>query len=193
MRLTTRSLAAFVITAGFLGLAPAQAADTYTLDAVHSTFMFKVKHLGASYSYGRFNESSGTFTLDTDNPANNSIEVEVKTESVDTANDARDKHLRSPDFFNAVEFPTLTFKSTSFKKVDDTHFEVTGDLTLHGVTKSITTTAELVGIGEGMKGEVRAGLEAIFTIDRTEFGMDYMPGPVGTDVEITVSVEGVRE
>ena len=193
MRLATRFPAVLVMAVGFFAVPSAHAADTYKLDSVHSTFMFKVKHLGASYSYGRFNESSGTFTLDAENPANNRIEVEVKTDSIDTANDARDKHLRSPDFFNTAEFPTMTFTSTSFKKVDDTHFEVTGDFTLHGITKSVTTSAELVGIGKGRNGEVRAGLEAIFTIDRTEFGMDSMPGPVGTDVELTVSVEGVRE
>jgi len=174
-------------------IVPAAVADTYQLDPVHSTFMFKVKHLGASYVYGRFNESSGTFTLDAESPEKNRIEVEVKTKSIDTANEARDKHLRSPDFFNTTEFPTMSFKSTSFKKVDDSHFEVTGDFTMLGVTKAITTTAEFVGTGEGGDGEIRAGLEAIFTIDRTDFGMNFMPGPVGTEVKLTVSVEGVRE
>ncbi len=193
MRSATRYLTALAATAALLAAVPAFAADTYDLDPVHCTFLFKIKHMGVSYTYGRFNESSGTFTLDAENPANNQIAVEVKTASIDTAVEARDKHLRSPEFFNVEAFPTMSFESTSFKKIDDTHFEVTGDLTIHGVTKSITTTAEFVGIAKGMKGETRAGLETTFTIDRTDFGMDTMVGPVGAEVELTVSVEGIRQ
>lgn len=183
-----------VLALAAMGVAvPARAADTYSIDPVHASFLFKVSHLGVSYSYGRFNESSGTFTLDKENPENNSIEIEVKTDSIDTDNEARDKHLKSEDFFNTAAFPTMTFKSTSFKKVDEKRFEVTGDLTIHGVTNTVTVPAELVGIGEGKDNEVRAGLEAVFTIDRTEYGMDKMVGPVGAEVELTVSVEGVRQ
>jgi len=173
--------------------APAFAADTYEIDPVHSAFLFKVSHLGVSYSYGRFNESSGTFTLDADDPANNRIEIEVNTDSIDTNNEKRDNHLRSPDFFNTAEYPTMTFTSTSFKKVDDNHFEVAGDLTIHGVTNSVTVTAELVGIAADPKGDTRAGLETIFTIDRTDYGMDQMVGPVGAEVELTISLEGIRQ
>lgn len=172
---------------------PAFAADRYDIDPVHSAFLFKVSHLGVSYSYGRFNESSGTFTLDGDDPANNRIEIEVKTGSIDTNNEKRDNHLRSPDFFNTAEYPTMTFKSTSFKTVDDNHFEVTGDLTIHGVTNSVTVTAELVGIATDPKGVTRAGLETVFPIDRTDYGMDQMVGPVGAEVELTISIEGVRQ
>jgi polyisoprenoid-binding protein YceI len=175
------------------GSLPAIAADTYDIDPVHSAFLFKVSHLGVSYSYGRFNESSGAFTLDADDPANNRIEIEVKTGSIDTNNEKRDNHLRSPDFFNTAEYPTMTFKSTSFKKVDDSRFEVTGDLTIHGVTKSVSVTAELVGIAADPKGDTRAGLQTVFTIDRTDYGMDQMVGPVGAEVELTISLEGVRQ
>jgi polyisoprenoid-binding protein YceI len=175
------------------GSLPAFAADTYDIDPVHSAYLFKVKHLGVSYSYGRFNESSGTFALDAENPANNRIEIEVKTDSIDTDNKDRDKHLRSADFFNTAEYPTMTFTSTSFKKVDDNHFEVTGDLTIHGVTKSVSVTAELVGIAADPKGDTRAGLQTVITINRTEFGMDKMVGPVGAEVELTISVEGIRQ
>lgn len=176
-----------------LGVSIAQAADTYELDAVHSNYLFRVKHLGVSYTYGRFNESSGKFTIDPADPSKNSIEIEVKTNSIDTANDARDKHLKGPDFFNTVEFPTMTFKSTLFKKKDDGKYEVTGDLTIHGVTKSVTATAVLVGEGKGMRGETRAGWDATLVIDRTDFGMNYMPDNIGTEVTLTIAVEGVKQ
>ncbi|GMV92215.1 MAG: hypothetical protein AMXMBFR82_19930 [Candidatus Hydrogenedentota bacterium] len=192
MRLVKCSLA--MLSAMAFGFsAPSFAADTYEIDPVHAAYIFKVSHLGVSYSYGRFNESSGTFTLDAETPENNSIEIEVKTDSIDTDNEARDTHLKSEDFFDTAKYPTMTFQSASFKKIDDNHFEVTGDLTIHGVTNTVTVPAELVGIGEGRNDEVRAGLEAVFTIDRTDYGMDKMVGPVGAEVELTISVEGVRQ
>ena len=169
----------------------AEAQTTFEIDPVHSSFIFRIQHLGVSFAYGRFNVSSGSFVLDAADPAKNRVEIEVKTESIDTANDARDKHLKSPEFFDTAKYPVMTFKSASFKKVDDTHFEVAGDLTIHGVTRPVTTTAELAGQGKGMKGETRAGLEAVFTIDRQDFGMDAMVGPIGAEVRITVSLEGV--
>lgn len=176
-----------------LGANLAQAADTYEIDAAHSNYLFRVKHLGVSYTYGRFNESSGKFTIEPADPSKNSIEIEVKTNSIDTANEARDKHLKGPDFFNTVEFPAMTFKSTSFKKKDDGNYEVTGDLTIHGVTKPVTATAELVGAGKGMRGEMRAGWDATLVIDRTDFGMNYMPDNIGTEVTLTIAVEGVKQ
>jgi len=171
----------------------AMASDTYEIDAVHSSYLFRIKHMGVSYTYGRFNESAGKFTIDAADPAKNSIEIEVKTESVDTANAARDKHLKGPDFFNTAEFPTMTFKSTAFKKKDGNKYEVTGDLTIHGVKKSVTTEAELVGTGKGMKGELRAGWEATIDIKRSDFGMNYMPDAIGDDVTIRIAVEGAKK
>lgn len=172
---------------------PATAADTYEVDPVHSSFLFRVKHLNVSYTYGRFNESSGAFVLDTNDPANNSVSIEIKTDSVDTGNAARDKHLRGPDFFNAAEFPTMTFRSTSFKKKGDTRYDVTGDLTIHGVTREVTFEAELTGVGKGMKGEQRAGWEATIVIKRSDFGMTFMPDAIGDDVTLRISVEGVKK
>ncbi|HRK33166.1 MAG TPA: YceI family protein, partial [Candidatus Hydrogenedentes bacterium] len=172
---------------------PAWAADTYALDLSHSSFIFRVKHLGVSYSYGRFNDASGSFTIDEADPSKNAIEIEIKTASVDTYNEGRDKHLRNPDFFNSTEFPTMTFKSTAFKKKEGNLYEVTGDFTLLGVTKSITAEAELVGVGKGMKGEQRAGWDAVFTIDRTDFGMNYGQEGIGKEVRIIVGIEGIKK
>ncbi|MCC6490749.1 MAG: YceI family protein [Candidatus Hydrogenedentes bacterium] len=185
----TGSLA--MVLSAIVCVADAQAA--FEIDPVHSSFIFRIQHLGVSYAYGRFNESSGSFFLDAADPSKNRVEIEVKTDSIDTANEARDKHLKSPEFFDTAQFPVMTFKSTSFKKKDDSHFEVAGDLTIRGITRPVTTTAELAGLGKGMKGETRAGLEAVFTIDRRDFGMDAMVGPIGAEVRITVSLEGIAK
>ena len=191
--LAALSATAFIVAAIQLGGLSAYAADTYEIDVAHSSYIFRVKHLGVSYTYGRFNESAGKFTIDSTDPSKNAIELEVKTGSIDTANAARDKHLKGPDFFNSVEFPTMTFKSTSFKKKDDAKYEVSGDLTIHGVTKQVTAVAELVGIGKGMKGEQRAGWETTLVINRADFGIDYMPDGIGSEVTLRIAVEGIKK
>lgn len=177
--------------AGILQLA--DAADTYEVDAEHSMIIFRAKHMGVSNNYGRFNEFSGTLTVDEADAANSAIELEVKAESVDTGNEKRDQHLRSPDFFNAKQFPVITFKSTKVEKVDEELLQVTGDLELHGVKKSVTIAVEMTGKGKNRQGTALIGFEAIFTIKRSEFGMNYGIGAVSDDVRITVSVEGVKK
>lgn len=171
----------------------ATAAETYAIDPVHSAFLYRVKHLGASYSYGRFNESAGSFTIDPDDPAKSSVSITIKAASIDTANEARDKHLRSPDFFNVVEFPEITFKSTSIKKLEGNTYEVTGELTILGVTKTVASRAEFVGKGKGMRGEERAGFDGSFTIKRSDFGMTYMPEAIGDEVTILWGIEGIKK
>ena len=171
---------------------PTLAAETYKVDPVHSSALFRVKHLGVSNYYGHFTDISGTFVLDEKNASACSVEVEVKTESVATHNEKRDQHLKSPDFFNAKEFPVLSFKSKQVKAAGKGIYEVTGDLTIRGVTKPLTTKVTLVGSGKGMQEEYRAGFETIFTIKRSEFGINYMPQGLGEEVQITVSLEGFR-
>lgn len=177
--------------AGILQLA--DAADTYEVDAAHSMIIFRAKHMGVSNNYGRFNEFSGTLTVDEADAANSAIELEVKAESVDTANEKRDQHLRSPDFFNAKQFPVITFKSTKVEKVDEDTLKVTGDFELHGVKKSVTVEVEMTGKGKNPQGTAIIGFETIFTIKRSEFGMNYGIGAVSDDVRITVSVEGMKK
>lgn len=171
--------------------APAARADVYVVDPVHSSAEFRVRHLGVSNTSGRFDDVSGTVVFDESDPSKCSVEMVVKTESVDTDNEARDKHLRGEDFFNVEKYPTMTFKSTSVKKKSDDTYEVTGDFTLLGVTKPITVTAELIGRGEDREGKALVGFESSFTIKRSEFGMDKMLGEslIGDDVKITVAVE----
>ncbi len=193
---STTSVRFFCVTALLfvvLGAPPAFAADTYELDPVHSTFQFRVKHLGVSYTYGRFNEQKGAFVIDAEDPSKNSIEVEIKTASIDTANKMRDEHLSGPDFFDVAKFPTMTFKSTSFKKKEGDTYAVEGDLTIHGVTKKVTFDATFVGAAPGMKGEHRAGWEATLVINRADYGMNYMPDAIGTEVTLQIGVEGVKK
>ncbi|MCA9250732.1 MAG: YceI family protein, partial [Phycisphaerales bacterium] len=124
-----------------------------------------------------------------DNPADSSFDVVIKTESVDTNNKKRDGHLKSPDFFNAREFPTISFKSTKVEKGEKDTLKVTGDLTCHGVTKSITIDVVQTGAASGPQGESK-GIEAIFTIKRSEFGMEYGLEALGDDVRVIVALEG---
>lgn len=179
---------------GFTGVTQlADAADLYQIDAAHSMIIFRAKHMGVSYNYGRFNEFTGKLMLDESDTSKSMVEFEVKTESVDTANEKRDQHLRSPDFFNAKQFPVITFKSTKVKRVDDDKLEVTGDLELHGMKKSITVEVEITGKGKGRQGESLIGFESTFTIKRSEFGMNYGMGAVSDDIRLTVSVEAVQK
>jgi polyisoprenoid-binding protein YceI len=168
------------------------AADSYTADPVHSTIVYRVKHMNATYFWGRFNTITGSFTLDEANPAQSRFEFQVKADSIDTGNAKRDQHLKSPDFFNVVQFPTIAFKSQSVTKSGQA-YEVVGDLTLHGVTKPITVKVVPTGTGKGPMGGPIAGIEATLLLKRTDFGMSNMLGGLGDDVWVTVSVEGRRK
>lgn len=173
-------------------LAAPHAEGEYKLDPVHSHVIFKIKHLGTSHAYGMIHEPTGSFTIDAADPTKSTIEVSAKVENIDTGSPKRDEHLRSGDFFSAKEFPTLTFKSTAFKSAGENKHEVTGDLTMHGVTKPITAQLHVLGSGKGMRGGTVMGLEATFTIKRSDFGMNtyIKEGALGDEVSITVAIEG---
>ena len=184
MKLAASVFAAVVVLASSLVFA-----DTYAVDPVHSFAMFRIRHMNTSWVYGRINGPEGTINYDAAAPEKSSFEITLKAENIDTAVAARDNHLKSPTFFNAKEYPTLTFKSTSVKKADDTHLDVTGDLTIHGVTKSVTISLEVAGTGKDMKGKPIIGFESTFTIKRSDFGMKEFAGVVGDEVRITVAME----
>ena len=171
--------------------ARALAQSNFKVDPVHSFILFKVNHLGVSNAWGRFNDPQGTVVWDESDPSKGRVEVTVQTAKIDTANQKRDQHLKSPDFFNAAQFPTLSFKSNSVAKKGDNEFEVSGDLTVHGVTKPITVTVKKVGEADTQMGH-RAGWETTFTVKRSDFGMNFMPGGIGDDVEIHVGIEAVK-
>jgi polyisoprenoid-binding protein YceI len=193
MHMRRTVLAGFVFALGLLLAPAALAADPFKVDPVHSTVIFRVKHFGVGYIYGRFDQVSGTFAFDDNNPADSSLAMEVKTDSVDTNNPGRDKHLKGPDFFNVKEFPTISFKSKEVKKIDDQNYEVTGDLTLLSTTNPVTIKVERVGTAKGQRGGLRSGIEATFTIKRSDFGMKFMVGPVSDEVRVTVATEGVQQ
>jgi polyisoprenoid-binding protein YceI len=172
----------------------APAAESFAVDGSHSFVVFGVSHLGVSYAYGRFNEISGSFDFDESAPAKSQIKIAIKAASIDTNNEGRDKHLKSPDFFNAEQFPEITFESKKVAHADGPIYKVDGELTLHGVTKPLTVQAELVGKGDrGQRFGYRAGFRTGFKIKRSDFGINYMPDGIGDEVEVTVSVEGVRK
>jgi polyisoprenoid-binding protein YceI len=165
----------------------------YTIDGVHSKALFRVQHLGAGRFWGRFNDVSGKVMFD--RGVEIRMDVAIRTESVDSGNKDLDKHLMSPDFFNAKEpsCAAMTFASTGCSMGDKGIYMVTGDLTIHGVTKQVTVPVEFTGAADMGRG-ARAGFETTFTIKRSEFGMNWgvEKGMLGDEVRITVALEGVE-
>ena len=172
---------------------PVRAAETWEIDPVHTEVLFAVSHLGVSTQYGRFNDLSGKIVLDEENPENSSIELEIKTASVDTGDEKRDQHLRSPDFFNAKQFPVIRFVSTGIEKTGESAYEISGELTMHGTTKPLTVTFERLGTTTTPKKETVTGGTTSFTVERSDFGVDYLVGPVGDEVELMISVEAIKQ
>jgi polyisoprenoid-binding protein YceI len=175
-------------------LALPAAAATYTIDGNHSSAVFRVKHFNVSNFYGTFNAISGTIQFDAEKPAASSIEVTIKADSVNTRNERRDGHAKSPDFLNAAEFATIKFKSTNVKPTGDDTFEVTGKLTLHGVTHDITVTAEKTGQGPSPQGGGELiGFEVRFSVDRTEYDMGFMVGPLSKEITFILALEAGKK
>jgi polyisoprenoid-binding protein YceI len=172
--------------------AQALAADKYAVDPAHTTAQFVVGHLGFSHLVGRFNELSGEFTLDADNPANNSASFVVQTGSIDSNHGKRDEHLRSPDFFNAVEFPELSFVSTGYAGSAEKGV-LSGNLTMLGQTRPVSFELTKVGEGDDPWGGFRAGYDATATIKRSEWGMQYGLPNIPDDVTLNLFVEGIRQ
>jgi len=167
-------------------------AGTYTIDATHSTLLFRARHLGVAYFYGRFNGFKGEIVVDPAKAENSRVSVEIEMDSVDTASKGRDDHLKSPDFFDAVQFPTATFTSTSVKKKGDKHHVVAGKLSLHGVERNVTLEMETVGHGETPRG-LRAGFHGVLDLKRSDFDMKFMlPDGVGDEVQVILAIEAVQ-
>ena len=169
------------------------------IDKAHSAATFKIKHMMANVT-GRFAEFSGTVNADRETPANSSVEFTIQAASITTNTPDRDKHLRSSDFFDVEKYPTITFKSVKVvpTKTKDT-FHVTGDLTMHGVTKRITLPVVFNGIAKDPKGNERAGFELNTTLDRKEYGITWNkvldPGGylLSDDVTIDINLETVKK
>jgi len=190
-----RALSALAMLALLGSSLPLQAQGvTYRIDPVHSTVLFRVKHMNTAFVYGRFNSFMGTIVVNERNPAQSSVVLEIDLNSVDTGNSQRDDHLRGPDFFNTRQFPKATFRSTRVRKLNDTTIEVQGNLTLRGVTKPLTLRVTFTGKGRNPRGQEIIGFETTFTLKRSEFGVNYgLNGGLSDEVRLTVSVEAIRQ
>jgi polyisoprenoid-binding protein YceI len=175
-----------------ISAAQLRAADVYDYDAVHSSVSFKARHLDISWIHGRFNEVSGKFSLDRENPAKSTFALTINADSVDTGNKQRDEHLRQPDYFDTKQFPTIDFKSTKVTATDG-GYEVTGDLTMHGVTKKVTFLMR-GGQEKEFKGTKRVGFSTELSLKRSDFGFDKNAiGPIGDEALILIDCEGMRK
>jgi polyisoprenoid-binding protein YceI len=193
--MTLRSFRAFLPAfALVLALVPASAADvdTYQIDAVHSNIGFKVRHLVSKVT-GRFGGVQGKVLFDTKDVTKSSVDVTIDVNTIATGNDGRDAHLKNPDFFEVAKYPTITFKSSAVKEVAKGQLEVTGTFTMHGVSKVITIPVTNLGTAPGMKpGSLVAGFEGSLTINRSDYGMKTMIGPLGDEVAISLNIEAGR-
>jgi polyisoprenoid-binding protein YceI len=180
-----------------LGLGTATAQETYEIDTVHSSVDFKIRHLISKVS-GEFTEFGGTFVIAPDNLDQSSVDFRIKAASIDTANEKRDEHLRSSDFFDVETYPEITFKSTKITREDDDTFAVAGTLTIRGESKGIILMVDFLGEMEAMGG-VRAGYELTTTIDRTDFGVSWNRAVEGggavlaDDVEVNIALALVKQ
>jgi polyisoprenoid-binding protein YceI len=173
-------------------LSVTSAQTTYDFDPAHTSANFRAFHAGTGYTYGRFDEYEGTLVYAPEALDESSFEFFINAESVNTNNGQRDDHLRSPDFFNVAQFPTLEFVSTAVAATDDANvYEVTGDLTIHGVTNEVTVMVEKTGENTNAQGNAIIGFLTEFTVDRTDYGMTNLLGAAGPMIDVIFSFEGV--
>lgn len=172
------------------------AAGTYQLDLAHSSVSFSVRHLMVSKTKGRFADFSGTVTIGED-PLDSSVQVEIQSASVDTRDETRDGHLRSPDFFDAESFPTITYRSTKVTPAAKGTWTVDGELTVRGVTHAVPLTVTFEGGAVDPWGNPRVGFEAHTELDREAFGLTWNQALetggvlVGKSVKIDIEAEAV--
>lgn len=173
--------------AGALLASPAFAADTYVIDPGHTHVMFKFERFGLSYVIGGFTDAEGTVALDQDSPEKSSVNATVQIASVDSGNPERDKHAVGEHWLNAGDFPVMTFTSNKVERTGDMTAKVTGDLTLHGVTKPLTLDVTLHKIGpDPATKRQAAGFSATGAVKRSDFGMTTALGLISDEVAITI-------
>lgn len=184
----------FFLSVAFIAVAGFAAAGTYTIDSVHSDVSFKVRHL-ISKTSGQFTDFDGTIVADFENLDSSSVIFTIKTASIDTKNEDRDNHLRSGDFFDAETYPEITFTSSKITKSGASSFAVTGTLTMHGVSKTVTLPVTFLGEMAGPRGDTVAGFEIETTLDRKEYGivwnraLDAGGMILGDEITITINLE----
>ena len=189
-----KTLVALALGGALMGAGHAMAAD-YAIDkqGQHAFVNFKISHLGYSWLYGTFKDFDGSFSFDAAKPQDSKVNVTLNTTSVDTNHAERDKHLRSDDFLNVGEHPTATFASTAVTSTGEGTADITGNLTLNGVTKPVVIAAKFIGEGKDPWGGYRAGFEGSTLLKLKDFDIQKDLGPASQDVELTISVEGVRQ
>ncbi len=188
-----KTLAALVLGSALVG-GQAFAAD-YAIDkqGQHAFVNFKISHLGYSWLWGTFKDFDGSFSFDAAKPEQSKVNVTLETASVDTNHAERDRHLRSDDFLNVAKHPTATFESTSVKSTGEGTADITGNLTLNGVTKPVVIAAKFIGEGDDPWGGYRAGFEGSTTLTLKDFDIKMDLGPASQTVDLIISVEGVRK
>ncbi len=172
----------------------AQAAD-YVIDSkgAHATIQFRIKHLGYSWLTGRFNRFDGQFSYDENNPSASKITVNIDPASIDSNHAERDKHLRGKDFLDVNKFPRATFVSTAYEEQAGGKATLRGELTLHGVTRPISIDVEHIGHGPDPWGGYRRGFAGSTQLTLKDFGINYDLGPASREVELFLSIEGIRK
>ncbi len=192
MRMTHRPLLLVITLLGFAASGSAIGAEQYTVDPAHTFVSFRIHHLGFSILQARFDKVSGDMTYDAEDPGKSSIRVQVETASIDTNHEKRDEHLRSAEFLDVQKYPEATFVSTKFEPHGDTGV-LTGNLTLHGVTRPVTVETRFIGAGKDPWGGYRRGYTGTMHLKRSDFGMHHNLGPLGDEVELVLTVEGIRK
>lgn len=172
----------------------ANAAD-YIIDreGTHAFINFKIKHLGYSWLTGTFKDFDGTFSYDDKSADASKINVVIQTASIDSNHAERDKHLKSEEFLDVSKFPTSTFTSTKYTPIDENSGTLTGEFTLHGVTKTITFPIEKIGEGKDPWGGYRAGFSGQTSLKLTDYGINFDLGPSSTHVNLELYIEGIRQ
>jgi polyisoprenoid-binding protein YceI len=189
-----RTLAAISTIAALLASATAGQAADYTIDPTHSHILLMIDHLGFAKIVGLFSDFSGTLSFDSNNVSASKLAVTVKTESLQTQFAARDKDLKGADWFNVTEFPEMTYVGTEFVKKDEHTGTITGNLTLHGVTKPVTLNVVLNKVGQNPLDKINsAGFSARGTLKRSDFGMKTFLGPIGDDVDLIIEIEAKQK
>jgi len=188
---------ALALVLGALSVLPAQAADVYNIDASHSEVSFTIRHL-LSNARGRFTDFAGAINLDPKKMTSSSVTFSVKATSIDTDNADRDKHLRSADFFDVEKYPEITFKSTSIAAAGKNKYKVTGDFSMHGVTKKITLVVTFLGTAKDPWGNERAAFETGTTIQRKDYAINWNKALdnggvlLGEEVTVSINLESVK-
>lgn len=162
--------------------------ETFDIDPAHSWVGFSIRHFFTQVP-GVFTKVKGSFTVDRSNLENSSVESVIDVVSVLTTSALRDEHLRSDKYFDAAKYPTMTFKSSTWKKSGDDTFTVTGDLTIRQITKAVVLKVKALGFGPGMEGAFLSGWELSTVIDRRDYGITAGQGPLGNDVAIAINIE----